>query len=87
MTVSDNFEGLIKRVSDSFMRDNIYMIDKNTLAKALMNIDPQCQEKVYRNMTDDGADIKRMMGGFDNVSAQEIESAQQQILSLASQVV
>ena len=88
MGVRDNFIGLLQRTGDSFIRDNIYMVDKTMLAKALKNIDPQHQEKVLINMTDDAAaDVRKIMGGLDNVSDGEIEEAQQQIMALAAQAI
>jgi flagellar motor switch protein FliG len=88
MGVSDNFIGLIQRTSDSFIRDNIYMIDRALLAKALKNIDPQYQEKVFQNMTDDGAEaVKAMMSGLNDLSTEAIEAAQQEIMTLASQLM
>ena len=88
MGTADNFIGLIQRTGDSFIRDNIYMVDKTMLAKALKNIDHQYQEKVLMNMTDDAAsDVRKIMGGLDNVSDGEIEEAQQQIMALAAQAI
>ena len=86
MSVSDDFVGLIQRTSESFIRDNIYMVDKTMMAKALKTVDPQNQDKVFRNMTDDAAaEVKRLMVDLGTISVAEIESAQQQIISLASQ--
>ena len=88
MSVSDNFTGLIQRTSDSFIRDNIYMVDRSLLAKALKNIAPQHQEKVFRNMSAEGAaDVKRLIANQGEISVESIESAQQEIISLASQIV
>jgi flagellar motor switch protein FliG len=88
MGVSDNFIGLIQRTSDSFIRDNIYMIDRALLAKALKNIEPQYQEKVFRNLTNEGAEaVKTMMNDLDGISAEAIEAAQQEIMSLAAQAI
>ena len=88
MGVSDNFTGLIQRTSDDFIRDNIYMIDKSMLAKALKNIAPQLQDKVFRNMTAEAADeVKRLISDLGNVSKESIEAAQQEIITLASQVI
>ena len=88
MGVSQNFIGLIQRTNDSFIRDNIYMIDRTLLAKALKNIDAQYQDKILRNMTDEASEeVKRIMAGLDNVSNEAIEAAQQEILGLASQII
>ena len=87
MSTSANFTGLIQRISEDFIRGNIYMVDKPVLARALINIEPQYQEKIFRNMSDDGAEVKRLMNGFSEISAKEIETAQQQILVMASQAI
>jgi flagellar motor switch protein FliG len=88
MGVSDNFVGLIQRTSDSFIRDNIYMIDRNLIAKALKTVEPQFQDKVFRNMTDEGAAaVIEMMNNLGSISVDVVEAAQQEILSLASQVM
>ena len=85
MSVSENFTGLVQKINDSFIRNNVHMVDRTMLAKALKNIEPQFQDKIFNNMTADGAaDVKRIMEGL-NVSVQEIESAQQEIMYLASQ--
>ena len=85
MSVIDNFIGLIQRTSDSFIRDNIYMIDRPLMARAFKNVDSQYQEKVFRNMSPDGvSEVKRLMANLGDISAQEIESAQQQIISMAA---
>ena len=88
MGATENFIGLIQRINDSFIRDYVYMVDRNLLAKAIKNIDSQYQDKILRNMTEDGAvDVKRLMEGIDASNVQQIEAAQQEILSLASQVI
>ncbi|MCL2831880.1 MAG: hypothetical protein FWD78_01805 [Treponema sp.] len=88
MGVSENFIGLIQRTSESFIRDNIYMLDKSLIAKALKNIAPQYQEKVLKNMGSEGsAEVKRLMASLGEVSAETVESAQQEIISLASQMM
>ena len=88
MGVSENFVGLIQRTSDDFIRDNIYMIDKTMLARALSNIAPPHQEKVFRNMPpDSAAEVRRIIGSLGSVSAASIEAAQQEIMSLAAQAI
>ena len=88
MGVSDNFIGLIQRTSDGFIRDNIYMVDKSLLARALVNIDPQYQEKIFKNMAGGSAEeVKRLIAGLGNIDSDAIESAQREIMSLASQVI
>jgi flagellar motor switch protein FliG len=88
MGVTDNFIGLIQRTSDSFIRDNIYMIDRALIAKALKNTEAQYQEKVFRNMTAEGAEaVKTMMASQGDISTAVVEQAQQEIISLASQVI
>lgn len=88
MGVSENFIGLIQRTSDGFIRDNIYMLDRSLIARALKNIAPQYQEKIFKNMSGEGAgDVKRIMADLGDISKETIESAQQEIISLASQIV
>jgi flagellar motor switch protein FliG len=88
MGVSDNFIGLIQRTSDSFIRDNIYMIDNALIAKALKTVEPQYQDKVFRNMTDEGAAaVKEMMNNLGTISVDVVEAAQQEIMTLASQLM
>jgi flagellar motor switch protein FliG len=88
MGVSDNFVGLIQRTGESFIRDNIYMVDRALIAKALKNVDPQYQDKIFRNMTGDGvAAVKEMMTSLGDISVEVIEAAQQEIMTLASQVI
>jgi flagellar motor switch protein FliG len=88
MGVSDNFIGLLQRTSDSFIRDNIYMVDISVLAMALNTVEPQHQDKVFRNMTDEGAAaVKEMMASLGTISAADVEAAQQEIISLASQAM
>ena len=83
MGVAENFTGLIQRTSESFIRDNIYMIDKPLLAKALKFVEPQYQEKIFRNMTIDGAEeVKRRMVNLGDINKEEAEAAQQEILSM-----
>ena len=84
MNITENFTGLIKRTSDGFIRDNIYMVGKAMLAKALKNIEAQYQEKILSNMTTEGADeVKRLMSELGEISTEEIEEAQRQIISMA----
>jgi len=88
MGVSDNFVGLVQRTSDGFIRDNIYMVDRSLLAKALKNIAPQYQDKIFKNMSASGAEeVKKLMASLGDISVESIESAQQEIMSLASQVI
>ena len=88
MGVTANFTGLIQRTSDEFIRDNIYMIDKTMLAKALKNIDSKLQDKVFRNMVSaSAADVKQIMANLGDVSIESVEAAQQEIITLAAQVV
>jgi flagellar motor switch protein FliG len=64
------------------------MIDRALLAKALKNIDPQYQEKVFQNMTDDAAEaVKAMMNDLNDISVEATEAAQQEIMTLASQLM
>ena len=87
MSVSDDFTGLLQRTSDSFIRDNVHMVDKSMLARALKTIEPQYQDKIFSNMTEDGAaELKRIIGNLGTISLQEVESAQREIMYLASQV-
>ena len=87
MGVSDNFTGLIQRTSDSFIRDNIYMVDKSLLARAMKPLAPEHQEKLFRNMTNEmAADVKRLIANLGDLSAETIDAAQQEIISLASKV-
>jgi hypothetical protein len=86
MGVSENFIGLLQRTSDSFIRDNIYMIDRALIAKALKGVDAEYQDKVFRNMTADGVEaVKAFMSG--DISPEVTEAAQQEIMSLAAQVI
>ena len=88
MGVSENFVGLLQRTGDGFIRDNIYMVDRSLLARALKNIDPKHQEKIFRNMSgDDAAELKKLIANLGTVSIETIESAQQEIMSLAAQVI
>ena len=87
MSVTDNFIGLIQRTSDSFIRDNVYMLDKSLLAKGLKNVAPEHQDKILRNMTNDAAaEVKRLIANMGDIGIELIEAAQQEIISLASQV-
>jgi len=87
MSVSENFTGLILRTSDSFIRDNVYMLDRTLLAKGLKNIAPEHQDKILRNMSGDAAaDVRRIMSDLGDIGIEMIEAAQQEIISLASQV-
>ena len=87
MGISQNFIGLIQRTNDSFIRDNIYMIDRTILAKALKNIDPQYQDKILRNMTGEASEeVKRIMTSLE-ISDGETEAALQEILGLASRIL
>ena len=84
MGVTENFIALIQRINDSFIRDNIYMVGKSQLARALKTIDPQYQEKIFRNMTSDGAEeVKRLMADLGVVSTEDSEAAQREIISMA----
>ena len=84
MGVKENFIGLVQRVSDNFIRDNIYMVGKPLLARALKTIDSQYQEKILRNMTNEGAEeVRRQMADLNALSNEESEAAQQQIISMA----
>lgn len=84
MSVKENFTGMIQRANESFIRDNVYMVGRTTLARALKNVDAQYQEKIFRNMSEDGAaELKKLMAGMENISAEEIEAAQREIVSMA----
>jgi flagellar motor switch protein FliG len=83
MGVSDNFVGLVQRTNDSFIRDNIYMVGRPLLARALKTIEPQYQDKILRNMTSEGAeDVRRFMADM-NISTEDAEAAQREIISMA----
>ena len=83
MSVIDNFIAGIQRMDDSFIRDNIYMVDRTLLAKAIKTIDPQYQDKILRNMTGEGAEGVRQLMADQNISAENSEAAQREILSMA----
>ena len=84
MSVTENFTGLIQRTSDSFIRENIYMVGKSLLARALKTVDSQNQEKILRNMTNEGAEeVRRLIAGLGNISTEEVEAAQKEIISMA----
>ena len=84
MSVTENFTALIQRTNDSFIRDNIYMVGKPLLARALKSVDPQYQDKILRNMTSDGAEeVKRLMAELGDISTADSEAAQGEIVSMA----
>jgi flagellar motor switch protein FliG len=83
MGVTENFIGLLQRINDSFIRDNIYMVGKPLLARALKNLDPQYQEKIFRNMTPQGADEVKQLIADLTISTEDIEAAQREIITMA----
>ena len=84
MSVTETFSGMIQRTNDAFIRDNIYMVGKGLLARALKTVDPQSQDKILRNMTGDGADeVKRLMDSLGEISNEDSEAAQKEIMSMA----
>ena len=84
MEVTERFTMGIQKISDSFISGNIYYVSNSLLAKALMNIDQQCQDKILRNMSTDSAEaVKKMMADLEGISKEEIESAQREIISMA----
>ena len=84
MSVTENFSAMIQRTNDGFIRENIYMVGKPLLARALKTVDPQSQDKILRNMTSDGAEeVKRLMAELGDLSTEESEAAQKEIISMA----
>jgi flagellar motor switch protein FliG len=83
MGVSDNFIAMLQKMSDSFIQDNIYMVGRPLLAKALKNIEPQYQDKVLRNMTGEGAEDVRKLMADQHISTEDSEAAQRELISMA----
>ena len=83
MGVTENFIGLLQRINDNFIRDNIYMVGKPLSARALKNLDPQYQEKIFRNMTPQGADEVKQLIADLTISTEDIEAAQREIITMA----
>ncbi|GHV58522.1 hypothetical protein AGMMS49579_26130 [Spirochaetia bacterium] len=88
MSTSESFIGLINRMDDSFIRNNAYMVSKNLTARALKNVDPATQEKIFRNLPETEAEaIKKLMADLGTISIGDVEAAQREILSMAQPYV
>ena len=82
MGTKENFTALLQRLEEGFIRSNSHMVDINIMARALKNIDSEYQEKVLRNITPDAQEkLKSLLS--EEITPESIESAQNEILSLA----
>jgi flagellar motor switch protein FliG len=88
MGISEDFAGLIRRMSDSFIRDYSYMANKTVLARALRNAEEESREKVLRNQPEaEAAELRRLMAEMGDLGPAEAEAAQREIISMAAPYV
>ena len=82
MSTKESFSNLLRSINESFIRDNIYYVNNNLIGRAMKNLEPELQNKIYRNMPPARAEEVKKFLAETELSDESVESAQREILSM-----